>query len=30
MKKEQLKISICFFDDREVRAVWDDERQMVV
>jgi cell filamentation protein len=23
--KEQLKISICFFDDREVRAVWDDE-----
>jgi cell filamentation protein len=26
MKKEQLKISICFFNDREVRAVWDDER----
>lgn len=23
--KEQLKISIRFFDDREVRAVWDDE-----
>jgi cell filamentation protein len=23
--KEQLKISICFFDDREVRAVWDDD-----
>ena len=23
--KEQLKISICFFDDREVRAIWDDE-----
>jgi hypothetical protein len=22
---EQLKISIRFFDDREVRAVWDDE-----
>jgi len=26
MKKEQLKISIRFFNDREVRAVWDDER----
>ncbi|MBK7811756.1 MAG: Fic family protein [Saprospiraceae bacterium] len=25
MKKEQLKISIRFFDDREVRAIWDDE-----
>lgn len=25
MKKEQMKISIRFFDDREVRAVWDDE-----
>lgn len=25
MKKEQQKISIRFFDDREVRAVWDDE-----
>ncbi len=24
MKKEQMKISIRFFDDREVRAVWDD------
>lgn len=25
------KISICFFDDKEVRAVWDDEKiQMVV
>lgn len=24
MKKEQLKISIRFFNDREVRAVWDD------
>ena len=23
--EEQLKISIRFFDDREVRAVWDDE-----
>lgn len=23
--KKQLKISILFFDDREVRAVWDDE-----
>ena len=23
--KEQLKISIRFFDDTEVRAVWDDE-----
>jgi cell filamentation protein len=23
--KEQLKISIRFFDDREVRAVWDDK-----
>lgn len=23
--KEQLKISIRFFDDQEVRAVWDDE-----
>lgn len=23
--KEQVKISIRFFDDREVRAVWDDE-----
>ena len=23
--KEQLKISIRFFDDREVRAVWDDD-----
>jgi cell filamentation protein len=23
--KEQLKISIRFFKDREVRAVWDDE-----
>ena len=23
--KEQLKISIRFFNDREVRAVWDDE-----
>lgn len=22
---EQLKISIRFFDDREVRAVWDDK-----
>ena len=20
------KISICFFDDKEVRAVWDDEK----
>lgn len=26
MTKEQLKISIRFFNDREVRAVWDDER----
>lgn len=26
MAKEQLKISIRFFNDREVRAVWDDER----
>jgi len=26
LKKEQLKISIRFFNDREVRAVWDDER----
>ena len=25
MTKEQLKISIRFFNDREVRAVWDDE-----
>ena len=25
MKQEQLKISIRFFNDREVRAVWDDE-----
>ncbi|MEI2759896.1 MAG: Fic family protein [Bacteroidia bacterium] len=25
MKKEQLKISIRFFNDREVRAVWDEE-----
>lgn len=25
MKKEQLKISIRFFNDLEVRAVWDDE-----
>ena len=25
MKKEQLKISIRFFNDQEVRAVWDDE-----
>jgi cell filamentation protein len=25
MKQEQLKISIRFFDDREVRAIWDDE-----
>jgi cell filamentation protein len=25
MKREQLKISIRFFNDREVRAVWDDE-----
>ena len=25
MKKEQHKISIRFFNDREVRAVWDDE-----
>jgi cell filamentation protein len=24
-KKEQHKISIRFFNDREVRAVWDDE-----
>lgn len=24
--QEQLKISIRFFNDREVRAVWDDER----
>jgi cell filamentation protein len=23
--KEELKISIRFFDDREVRAVWDDK-----
>ena len=23
--KEQLKLSIRFFNDREVRAVWDDE-----
>lgn len=22
--KEQYKKSICFFNDREVRAVWDD------
>lgn len=26
MIKEQLKISIRFFNNREVRAVWDDER----
>jgi fic family protein len=25
MKKEQHKLSIRFFNDREVRAVWDDE-----
>lgn len=25
MKKEQLKISIRFFNDHEVRAIWDDE-----
>ncbi len=25
MKKEQLKISIRFFNDREVRTIWDDE-----
>jgi len=25
MKKEYLKISIRFFNDREVRAVWEDE-----
>jgi len=25
MAKDQIKISIRFFDDREVRAVWDDE-----
>lgn len=25
MKKGQLKISIRFFNDREVRAIWDDE-----
>lgn len=25
MTKEELKISIRFFNDREVRAVWDDE-----
>ncbi len=25
MKGEQSKISIRFFNDREVRAVWDDE-----
>jgi cell filamentation protein len=25
MNQDQLKISIRFFDDREVRAVWDDE-----
>ncbi len=25
MKKEHLKISIRFFNDREVRAVWEDE-----
>lgn len=24
-KSKQEKISIRFFDDREVRAVWDDE-----
>ena len=24
--KEQYKKSIRFFNDREVRAVWDDER----
>ncbi len=23
--KEQLKISVRFFDDREIRAVWDDD-----
>lgn len=23
--KEQLKLSIHFFNDREIRAVWDDE-----
>ena len=26
MKKEQLKISIRFFNDREVRAVWDENQ----
>jgi cell filamentation protein len=25
MKQEQPKISIRFFNDREVRAIWDDE-----
>ena len=25
MKKEQHKLSIRFFNDREVRAIWDDE-----
>jgi cell filamentation protein len=25
MQREQTKLSIRFFDDREVRAVWDDE-----
>lgn len=24
--KEQVKLSIRFFNDREVRAVWDDEK----
>lgn len=26
MKQEQQKISIRFFNDREVRALWDDEQ----
>jgi|GEM_PF-5188601 len=26
MTKKQLEISIRFFNDREVRAIWDDER----
>ncbi|MGP1465320.1 MAG: cell filamentation protein Fic, partial [Prevotella koreensis] len=24
-EKEKYKQSICFFNDREVRAVWDEE-----